>query len=122
MADKPRNLTDAPEVKLPSAANAIARAHPELWETYQKMGELVSEAGPLNPRERRLIHLAYALGSASEGAAHSHVRRSLSEGLSVEELEHVALLSVTTLGWPQAVRALTIVHDVTLGISDQEKD
>jgi alkylhydroperoxidase/carboxymuconolactone decarboxylase family protein YurZ len=121
MADKPRSLTDAPGVKLPKAANAIAKAHPELWATYQKLGELVSEAGPLSPRERRLVHLAYALGSASEGAAHSHLRRSLSEGLSVAELEHLALLSVTTLGWPQAVRALSIVHDVALRQGQDEE-
>ncbi len=113
MTKKPRELTDAPSVKLPGAAASIAKAHPELWETYQRLGELISAAGPLPERERRLIHLAYALGSDSEGAAHSHARRALSEGVSEAELEHVALLSATTLGWPQAVRALTLVHDVT---------
>lgn len=113
MGNKARDQTDAPAVKLPRAAARLANSHPELWQTYQRLGELVGDAGPLEARERRLIHLAYALGSASEGAAHSHVRRALSEGISVEELEHVAILSATTLGWPQAVRALTVVQDVT---------
>jgi alkylhydroperoxidase/carboxymuconolactone decarboxylase family protein YurZ len=113
MAEKTRELTDAPKVKLPRAAASIAQAHPDLWKAYQRLGELVGAAGPLGARERRLIHLAYALGSASEGAAHSHARRALSEGISEAELEHVAILSATTLGWPQAIRALTIVQDVT---------
>jgi 4-carboxymuconolactone decarboxylase len=113
MVEKPRDMTDAPDVKMPGAAVRIAESHPELWEAYQKLGSLISEAGPLNERERRLVHLAYALGSNSEGAAHSHTRRALSEGISEAALEHVALLAVTTLGWPQAVRALTLVQDVT---------
>jgi alkylhydroperoxidase/carboxymuconolactone decarboxylase family protein YurZ len=113
MAQKSRELTDSPDVKLPTAAARLAKSHPQLWEAYQRLGELISQAGPLAARERRLIHLAYALGSASEGAAHSHARRALGEGILPEELDHVALLAATTLGWPKAVRALTIVRDVT---------
>ena len=113
MAEKPRDLTEAPEVKLPGTAARIAQKHPELWEAYQKLGGAISDAGPLTEHERRLVHLAYALGSTSEGAAHSHARRALSEGISEAALEHVALLAATTLGWPQAVRALSLVEDVT---------
>lgn len=113
MTGKSRDLTDTPEVKLPGTAARIARDHPDLWQAFQRFGEQVGAAGPLAARERRLIHLAYALGAGSEGAAHSHARRALHEGLSREELEHAALLAATTLGWPQAIRALTVVQDVT---------
>ena len=113
MAERPRDLSDAPDVRLPGTANALAQNHPELWAAYQKLGEAAGQAGPLNEKERRLVHLAFALASGSQGAAHSHVRRAQSEGLSAPELEHVALLAVTTLGWPQAVRALTVIRDVT---------
>ena len=113
MAERPRDLSDAPDVKVPGAAARIAQKHPEVWEAYQKLGGSISDAGPLTERERRLVHLAYALGSASEGAAHSHARRALSEDISEAALEHVALLAVTTLGRPQAVRALSLVQDVT---------
>lgn len=112
MKTKARDLTDVPDVKLPRAAAKIAQEHPELWEAYQRFGELVGSAGPLKARERRLVHLAYALGSNSQGAAHSHARRALAEGVSAADLEHVAILAATTLGWPQAVRALTIIQDV----------
>src|SRR4051794_31484259 len=106
MVEKPDEQTDAPAIKLPGAGARIAQTNPELWQAYQLFGELVGKAGPLEARERRLIHLAYALGSGSEGAAHSHARRALSEGISHAELEHLAILSATTLGWPNAVRAL----------------
>lgn len=62
---------------------------------------------------RRLVHLALALGAGSEGAVHSHARRGLAEGLTADELEHVAWLAVTTLGWPQCIKGLTWIRDVT---------
>ncbi len=114
MTPKPRDLTDAPDVDLPGVAASLAKTHPDLWEAYQRFGERIGEAGPLTDRERRLVHMAYALGAASEGAAHSHARRALSEGIEHSALEHVALLAATTLGWPQAIRALTCVRDVLL--------
>jgi alkylhydroperoxidase/carboxymuconolactone decarboxylase family protein YurZ len=36
----------------------------------------------------------------------------LEEGLSAEELRHVALLLITTAGFPQAMAALSWVEDV----------
>jgi 4-carboxymuconolactone decarboxylase len=111
--DRPADETDAPDVKLPGTAALIARDHPELWAAYQRFGEQVSDAGPLDDRCRRLVHLAFAIASGSEGATHSHVRRGLEQGLTAQELDHVALLAATTLGWPQAIKGLTWVRDVT---------
>jgi hypothetical protein len=37
------------------------------------------------------------------------------------ELEHVALLAVTTLGWPQAIKGLTWIRDVTQALSDESQ-
>lgn len=115
----PSTMTDAPRVEIPKTAAQAAQAYPSLWQAYQALGEEAGHAGPLDPRARRLVHLAYALGQGSEGAVHSHVRRGLSEGISPAEFEHVALLAVTTLGWPQAMRALTLVHDVTSSAGEE---
>lgn len=109
----PTRLTDAPEVSLPPTAGGVARDRPELWEAYQRLGGAASEAGPLDNRTRRLVNLALAIGADSEGAVHSHCRRAATENLSPEELEHVAYLAITTLGWPRAMRALTWIRDVT---------
>jgi alkylhydroperoxidase/carboxymuconolactone decarboxylase family protein YurZ len=61
----------------------------------------------------RLIKLALAIGASSEGAVHSHVRRAMEEGIPKEEIKQVALLAIPTLGFPQAVRVLTWIEDIT---------
>jgi len=98
---------------LPGAAGSVARDHPDLWDAFTELGRAASEAGPLEGATRRLVKLALAIGTGSEGAVHSHVRRGLEEGLSAEELEHVAVLAVPTLGFPRAIAALTWIRDVT---------
>ena len=59
------------------------------------------------------MKLALAVGALSEGAVHSHTRRALEEGLTKEELKQVALLAIPTLGFPQGVKALTCIEDLT---------
>jgi alkylhydroperoxidase/carboxymuconolactone decarboxylase family protein YurZ len=99
--------------KLPAVPTSIEHEHPELWEAFVALGRAASQAGPLDQRTCRLLHLALAIGADSEGATHSHVRRGLREGVTAAELEHVALLAVTTLGWPQAMRALSWIRDLS---------
>lgn len=98
---------------LPSGAGEVARAYPEVWRCYAALGKACSEAGPIDGRTARLVKLALAVGANSEGAVHSHVRRALEEGVSKEELKQVALLAIPTLGFPQGVKALTWIEDVT---------
>ncbi|MFP5329634.1 MAG: carboxymuconolactone decarboxylase family protein [Alphaproteobacteria bacterium] len=112
-------ISDTPEVELPGTAGQVARENPELWRVFQALGAVAGEAGPLDERTRRLVNLALAIGADSEGATHSHTRRGLAEGLSAEELEHVAYLAITTLGWPRAIRGLTWIRDVTRGGSSR---
>ena len=109
----PSDISDAPQVDLPGTAGTVAKEKPELWRAFQALGEATGKAGPLSEREQRLVNLALAIGANSEGATHSHARRGLSEGLSADDLEHAAFLAITTLGWPQAIRGLTWVRDVT---------
>jgi alkylhydroperoxidase/carboxymuconolactone decarboxylase family protein YurZ len=98
--------------KLPSGAGRLAERHPEVWAAYERLGAAVAEGGPLDPRTRRLVKLALSIGKESEGAVHSHVRRALAEGISADELRHVMLLSIPTLGLPAAVRAMTWIDDL----------
>jgi alkylhydroperoxidase/carboxymuconolactone decarboxylase family protein YurZ len=64
-------------------------------------------------RARWLVKLALAIGGGSEGAVHSHARRALAEGLTRDEIKHAALLAITTLGFPQAIAALSWIEDIT---------
>jgi alkylhydroperoxidase/carboxymuconolactone decarboxylase family protein YurZ len=110
--------SDVASINLPGAAVHMAREHPELWEAFQQLGEEASRAGPLDARTRRLIHLALAIAASTEGATHSHARRGSSEGISPDELKHVAILAITTVGWSQAMKGLTWVRDITRARAD----
>ncbi len=104
-------MADVPE-DLPAGASKIAQRYPEIWKALSGLGKACSEAGPLDGRTARLVKLALAIGAVSEGAVHSHTRRALAEGISGEELQQVALLAITTLGFPQGVKALTWIDDL----------
>jgi len=97
---------------LPSTAGELAEEYPEIWEHYSGLGKACSEAGPIDDETKRLVKLALAAGSGSEGAVHSHVRRGLEEGLDPETLQHVALLSIPTLGFPKAMAVNTWISDL----------
>lgn len=105
-------MTDDP-INLPSGAGKVAAAYPGIWSAYASLGKACSEAGPVSREAARLVKLALAIGALSEGAVHSHARRALEEGVTPQALEQVALMAIPTLGFPQAVRALTWIQDVT---------
>ncbi len=98
--------------RLPAGAQRIASRHPDIWAAYEKLGAACADAGPLDPRTRHLVKLALAVASQSEGAVHSHARRSIADGLTRDELLHVALLAIPSLGLAKAVAAMTWMEDV----------
>jgi alkylhydroperoxidase/carboxymuconolactone decarboxylase family protein YurZ len=98
--------------ELPSGAGRLASRQPKVWMAYESLGAAVAEGGPLDAKTRRLVKLALAIGSGSEGALHSHVRRGMAEGVAAEEMRHVILLAIPTLGLPAAVRAMTWADDL----------
>ena len=101
--------------KLPSGAAKIAKRYPEVWAAYENLGAACAQSGPLDARTLRLVKLAIAVGAESEGAVHSHVRRALAEGLTKEELLHVSLLAIPSLGLAKAVAAMTWIEDILNG-------
>jgi len=98
--------------RLPAGAQRLANRHPEIWAAYQELGAACAEAGPLDAKTRRLVKLALAVASQSEGAVHSHARRSVKDGVSRDELLHVALLAIPSIGLAKAVAAMTWIEDV----------
>jgi alkylhydroperoxidase/carboxymuconolactone decarboxylase family protein YurZ len=99
--------------QLPPIVEKFVREHPRVWEAYNQLGEAAAESGPLDAKTQRLVKLAIAVGGRLEGAVHSHVRRGLQAGLTKQQLEHVALLAVTTIGWPSALAALSWMQEET---------
>src|SRR6056297_1392637 len=108
MADTTTDLSE-----LPSLAGEFGDENPDVWDHYTALGEACADAGPLDDDTKRLVKLALAVGSQSEGAVHSHVRRGLDEGIDPAALRHVAVLSIPTIGFPKAMAALSWIEDLT---------
>ncbi|HYE24733.1 MAG TPA: carboxymuconolactone decarboxylase family protein [Clostridia bacterium] len=86
-------------------------AYPNVWKAFSQLSEQCHEQGPLDEKSRRLVKVAIAVASGLEGATHSAVRHARDANISNEELEHVALLAITTIGYPSAMRALSWIRD-----------
>lgn len=98
--------------KLPSFYSRFRESHPAVVEAYERLGDATRGAGPLDARAAELVKLALAAGARLEGAVHSHTRRAIEVGLTPEEIRHVALLAITTLGFPSAMSLRAQIDDV----------
>ena len=96
---------------LPTALEQLRERHPDVWKAFNELGDRCHKAGPLDEKSRRLVKLALSIGAGLEGATHSAARNARADGVTDEEMEHVALLAVTTLGLPAATRAWTWIAD-----------
>jgi 4-carboxymuconolactone decarboxylase len=99
------------ERKLPSHFLRFKQSHPDVYKAFEELGKRVHAGGPLSERERRLVKLGIAIGVNTEGAVHSALRQATAAGCSREDVEHVALLAITTLGWPRALAAMSWIDD-----------
>jgi len=101
--------------KAPRFYERLRQDHPEAFEAMERLGTALREAGPLDQRTSHLVQLAAAAAMRSEGAVHSHVRRALAAGATMEEIEHALVLLMSTIGMPQVVAALSWARDVKAG-------
>ena len=96
---------------LPSSLSGFEKKHEAVWKAFAQLGEACHETGPLDEKTRRLVKLATAVGLRHEGAVHSATRNALQSGVTRAEIEHVAILAITTIGWPAAYAAMTWIED-----------
>jgi AhpD family alkylhydroperoxidase len=85
---------------LPKSYVQFQEKYADIWQAYDQLGAAVHAAGPIDEKTRGLVKLALALGSGREGAVHAHVRKLVEMGVSTDEIRQVALLAVTTRGFP----------------------
>ena len=97
---------------LPALYRRMREEYPEVAGAYDALGQAAYQAGPLEAKAASLIKLALAVGAGLEGAVHSHTRRALSQGASPDEISLVAVLAITTLGWPTAASAYSWINDI----------
>lgn len=98
--------------KLPAPYEDFQRTFRRVWKAYDDLGAAVHQEGPITPKFRELIKLGIAIGGRLEGAVKAHTRLAIEQGATKEEIHQVALLAVTTSGFPTAMAALTWVDDV----------
>ena len=98
--------------KIPQRYMKFKEDYPAIAEAYEKMGDAVHNAGPLDDKSRALVKLALSTGAGLEGALHSHTRKALEKGLTKEEIRQVILLSLPTIGLPKMMAALSWVEDI----------
>ncbi len=97
---------------LPEIYVQFRDAYPDVARALDQLGQATQGAGPLDVRTQRLVKLGIALGAQSEGAVRSNARKALEAGANADELRHVALLAISTRGFPAAVAGLAWIDEV----------
>jgi 4-carboxymuconolactone decarboxylase len=97
---------------LPEVYLEFTRRYPEVAEAQGELARRVDDATPFDERTTRLLKLALAVGAEADGAVRSNVRKSLAQGVTQTELRAVALLAITTCGFPSAIAGLRWVEEV----------
>jgi alkylhydroperoxidase/carboxymuconolactone decarboxylase family protein YurZ len=97
--------------ELPSYVERFEDNYPAAWGAFMQLGDECHKAGPLDERTRRLVKIALAIGAGLEGGTHSAVRNAKKVGVTNDEMRHIAVLSITTLGFPAAMRGITWIND-----------
>ncbi|MGH9187693.1 MAG: carboxymuconolactone decarboxylase family protein [Acidimicrobiales bacterium] len=97
---------------LPDAYVRFREAYSQVAGALDRLGAATEDAGPLNSRTQRLVKLGIAVGSLAEGAVRSNVRKALAEGAAPDEIRHVALLAITTSGFPTAIASIGWIEEV----------
>lgn len=96
---------------MPTFTRDFRESHPQIWEAFNQLADKCHNGGPLDEKGRRLVKVALAMGAGIEGGTHSAVRNARAAGVTQEELEHIAILAITTIGFPAAMRALAWIND-----------
>ncbi len=98
--------------KIPGWYKEQKKRFPKVLDAYEALGDACRQAGPLDGKNLALVKLAISVGARLEGAVHSHSRRSIEAGATLDECRHVVLLATTTIGFPAMMAALSWVEDV----------
>lgn len=97
---------------LPEIFKTFLEKHQDIADAYRKVGDLCSQAGPIDLKTQHLIQLGVSIGASSKGAVRSHARRALDAGASDGEVMQTVLLSGSIVGFPAMIAAYGWVQEV----------
>ncbi len=110
--NKIQPFMSTPKSKIPKRFTRFMENQPEIGRAYAALGDAVHRAGPLDAKTRALIKVAISGGAMLEGGFHAHVRKALEAGATKEELQHVVLLTLPTLGFPSMMALMSWMDDI----------
>ena len=97
---------------LPDVYVGFREDYPAVAGALDGLGEAVDGSGPLDERTARLVKLGLAVGGLAEGSVKSNARKALAAGASPEEVRQVAILGITTCGFPTAIAGIGWIDEV----------
>lgn len=97
--------------KPPKFYETFVQKYPSVATKYEELGDAVHDLGPLNERDRALIKLAISGSHLYSSAFKAHIRKASASGISREEIEHLVLLFLPTVGFPAMMAAMGIVEE-----------
>lgn len=100
-----------PMPKPPKFYEQFVKKYQQVADKYEEMGNAVHGQGPLNDRDRALIKLAISGSHLYSSAFKAHIRKAVASGVSREEIEHLVLLFLPTVGFPSMMAAMGIVDE-----------
>ncbi len=101
-----------PDAHLPRVYQEFRDRFPGVDAAQGQVAAAVAAAGPLDERTLRIAKLGIAVGAQAEGAVRSGTRKALAAGATPAEIEQVALLALTTRGFPAVVAAWGWMREV----------
>lgn len=97
--------------KPPRFYEEFTEKYPQVAAKYEALGNAVHDTGPLSERDRALIKLAISGSHLFSSAFKAHIRKAMTCGITRQEIEHVVLLFLPTVGFPSMMAALGIVDE-----------
>src|SRR5690606_20961013 len=97
--------------KPPRFYERFVKKYPAVAGKYEELGDAVHGIGPLSDRDRALIKLAISGSHLYGSAFKAHIRKAVASGISRNEIEHLALLFLPTVGYPTMMADMVIVEE-----------
>ena len=94
-------------------SQTFGEQYPEVFERLQVLRDALGNHGPLSERDIRLVTLAFAIGKGLHSSITAETSKAQKAGVPDEELEQVALLAVTELGFSHTMNALGVINPRT---------
>jgi alkylhydroperoxidase/carboxymuconolactone decarboxylase family protein YurZ len=94
-------------------SRTFGEQYPNLFDRLQGLRDALGDNGPLTERDIRLITLAFAIAKGLHNSITAETLKALKAGVAGEEIQQVALLAMTELGFSHTMNALGVINPRT---------